>query len=417
MKRDIAIIGGGAAGLFAAAIAAGEYNRRGVTPSVVILEKMERCGRKIALTGKGRCNLTNTKPWEEFSRHIHPKNIFLKNAFYAMSNLKTMAFFEDMGLPLTVERGERVFPESMRAADVTRVMTDYLKNAGVEICTGAEVTGVSYLNAEEGFRIATGGEAGEVTARKVILATGGLSYPATGSTGAGYGFARELGHTVTPCFPSLTALIPLNYREDLHGISLKNVSVKLLVNKNVAAEEFGDLDFTPGGIEGPIGFKVSRTGVWSLINGQKVELVLDMKPAITPQQLAARIKRELEALPGSVRGRSSRIDLILPKLLPKALIKPFSAVHKEMTAGSLAEALKSWKFSIHSYVGYERCVITAGGISLADVSQKTMESKRVPGLYFAGEVLDLDGDTGGYNLQIAFSTAALAAASAVAALG
>lgn len=416
MKTDIAIIGGGAAGLFAAAIAAGEYNKKGEPPSVLLLEKMERCGRKIALTGKGRCNLTNTKPWEEFAGHIHPKNIFMKNAFYAMSNLKTMAFFEHMGLPLTVERGERVFPESMRAMDVTRVLVDYLKNAGVRIQTGTEVTGISYLNPEEGFRITTGGKCAEVMARKVIVATGGLSYPSTGSTGDGHGFARALGHTVTPCFPSLTALIPVNYREDLPGISLKNVSVKLLVNKNAVAEEFGDLDFTSGGIEGPIGFKVSRTGVWSLINGQKVELVLDMKPAVTHQQLTARINRELEALPGAGRGRNSRIDQILPKLLPKALIKPFLAAHKEITTGNLAEALKNWKFSIHSYVGYERCVITAGGVSLAEISQKTMESKQVPGLYFAGEVLDLDGDTGGYNLQIAFSTAALAATSAVVAV-
>lgn len=412
MKTDIAIIGGGAAGLFAAAIAAGEYNKRGEAPSVLLLEKMERCGRKIALTGKGRCNLTNTKPWEEFARHIHPKNIFLKNAFYAMSNLKTMEFFERMGLPLTVERGDRVFPESMRAMDVTRVMADYVKNAGIQIRTGTEVTGVSYLSAEEGFRISINGGSGEVTARKVILATGGLSYPSTGSTGDGYGFARALGHTVTPCFPSLTALIPANYREDLHGISLKNVSVKLLVNKNIVADEFGDLDFTSGGIEGPIGFKVSRTGVWSLINGQKVELVLDMKPAVTKEQLVARIRRELEALP--VHGR--RIDLLLPKLLPKALIRPFLSSHKEITTGNLADALKGWKFSVTSYVGYERCVITAGGVSLAEVSQKTLESKRVPGLYFAGELLDLDGDTGGYNLQIAFSTAALASTGAVAAL-
>lgn len=427
---DIAIIGGGAAGLYAAAIAAEQCIERGGTPSILILEKMERCGRKIALTGKGRCNLTNTKPWEEFSRHIHPKNIFIKNAFYAMSNVKTMAFFEKIGLPLVVERGERVFPQSMRAADVTQTLLAYLNKSCVKIITGFEVENISYcgtasVNAEPPHFVITGnGRTEKIVAKKLILATGGLSYPTTGSTGDGYRFAEVFGHKITPCFPSLTALIPKNYREDMHGISLKNVAVQLVVNKDVVAEEFGDLDFTNGGIEGPIGFKVSRKGVQNLLNGQKVELVLDLKPAVSIKQLTDRITRELQdnqperetTRHSSFRqggSGTSQLNFILPKLLPKMLMNPFLATNKDITIKNLPDKLKRWSFEITSYVGYERCVITAGGVSLAEVSQKTMESKLVPGLYFAGEVLDLDGDTGGYNLQIAFSTAALAAIHAV----
>ncbi len=425
MRTDIAVIGGGAAGLFAAAVAAGIYRERGVTPSVLILEKMERCGRKIALTGKGRCNITNTKPWEEFARHIHPKNIFLKNAFYAMDNIKTMEFFESMGLPLITERGDRVFPESMRACDVTRVMTDYIRKNGIKIITGANVGKIDYISGNGGksgvfpekdftggyFGISVSGISQTVIARKVIIATGGLSYPATGSTGDGYELAKRLGHKITLCFPSLTALVPKNYNAALQGISLKNVSVRLSVNGNIAAEEFGDMDFTGGGIEGPLGFKVSRKGVWNLINGQKVELILDMKPALTVKQLSGRIERELAQAGKGYNG--SNLDFILMKLLPQSLVKPFIAAHRGLNIAALPDALKNWKFEISSYVGYERCVITAGGVSLSEVSQKTMESKLVPGLYFAGEILDLDGDTGGYNLQIAFSTAALAAMSII----
>ncbi|MEG0518624.1 MAG: aminoacetone oxidase family FAD-binding enzyme [Bacteroidales bacterium] len=427
MQIEIAIIGGGAAGLYAAAIAADQYKERGETPSIVVLEKMDRCGRKIALTGKGRCNLTNTKPWEEFALHIHPKNIFLKNAFYAMSNTKTMEFFEKIGLPLVTERGDRVFPQSMRAADVTQALLAYLKKRGVKIITGFEVKEISRnedagkiapnpkgKEVSSGFKITAAYRSEEILAKKIILATGGLSYPTTGSTGDGYVFAKCFGHKIAPCFPSLTALIPKNYRDDMYDISLKNVEAQLIVDKDIVAKEFGDLDFTNGGIEGPIGFKLSRKGVQSIINGQKVSLLLDLKPAISKTQLTDRIGRELEEYKENRYTRDSdRVNFILPKLLPKNLIDPFLSLNTDLTIKNLPDKLKTWKFEIYSYVGYERCVITAGGISLADVSQKTMESKLTPGLYFAGEILDLDGDTGGYNLQIAFSTAALAALSAV----
>ena len=402
---DIAIIGGGAAGLFAAATLS-SLIKAGESISVLLLEKMHRCGLKIGITGKGRCNLTNTKPWNEFALHIHPKNVFLKNAFYGMSNSATMDFFEKIGLPLTVERGDRVFPQSMKATDVVSTLERYIISAGVELKKNSPVHSVEKLDSTDNSFLIKYGDNREVISKNVIVATGGMSYQSTGSSGDGYLFAKHLGHKISTCFPSLTALLPKNYREEYYGISLKNVSVQLVVNGDVVQEVFGDLDFTNGGIEGPIGFKVSRKGVFNVMNGQKVELRLDMKPAVTQKQLADRIARELQEIRGSqLRG-------ILLKLLPAKLVPLFMDANKDLSVETLPKRLKEWRFPICGYVGYERCVVTAGGVALSEISQKTMESKLVKGLYFAGEVMDLDGDTGGYNLQIAFSTAALAAQSA-----
>ena len=400
---DIVIIGGGAAGLYAAATLS-SLNMEGASLKVLLLEKMHRCGLKIGITGKGRCNLTNTKPWEEFSSHIHPKNIFLKNSFYGMSNLSTMEFFEKIGLPLVVERGDRVFPQSMKATDVPSVLEKHILRGGVEIKKNAPVRQIK--SSTDNLFLVEYGEGEELASKKIIVATGGLSYKTTGSSGDGYEFARCFGHKITQCFPSLTALRPKDYREEFQGISLKNVSLQLVVNGNVVQEEFGDLDFTNGGIEGPIGFKVSRKGVHSIINGQKVEVVLDMKPAVSHKQLKERISREL------LQVKGNQLKGLLPKLLPQSIVPMFVAAHKNLSIENLPEKLKCWKFAVEGYVGYERCVVTAGGVHLQEVSQKSMESKLVKGLYFAGEVLDLDGDTGGYNLQIAFSTGALAAMSA-----
>lgn len=410
---DIAIIGGGAAGLFAAATLS-SLNAQGAALSFVVLEKMHRCGLKIGITGKGRCNLTNTKPWNEFSQHVHPKNVFLKNAFYNMSTSATMEYYESIGLPLTVERGDRVFPQSMKALDVVSVLERHINAHGGDIIRNAPVKSIQNLSTgacdgnfpPDNLFCINYADNAEIHAKRVIIATGGMSYPATGSTGDGYDFAKSLGHKISPCFPSLTALVPKNYSNGYHSISLKNVSVQLVVNGSCVQEEFGDLDFTNGGIEGPIGFKVSRKAVHSIINGQKVSLVLDMKPAVSLQQLNSRIQRELEDIKGD------KLKGLLTKLLPSKLIPLFIEANQGLTIDNLAEKLKGWSFNILSYVGYERCVVTAGGIKLDEVSQKTMESKLVKGLFFAGEVLDLDGDTGGYNLQIAFSTAAMAAQNA-----
>ena len=291
----------------------------------------------------------------------------------------------------------------------------------------------------------------EYTCRKLIIATGGLSYPGTGSTGDGYRWAQEFGHTIKRCFPSLTALVPEGYKNfsarDSHpdggsgtdwntplrghtdralplsetgaalaGNQLKNVSLTLFIDGTPVQEEFGDLDFTDGGIEGAIGFKVSRKCVNAIINGSKAAVSIDLKPAVDMTALDKRIAslwQEIAADPRS-RGKSynDRFRVLLGKLLPATLVQGFRRCNQNIDHKTLAARLKNWKMNICGFVGYERCVITAGGVSTDEITAKTMESRLCPGLYFAGEILDIDSDTGGYNLQTAFSTGMLAGESA-----
>lgn len=423
--HELVIVGGGAAGLFAAAMAVD----KGI--DVCILEKNPFCGKKIGITGKGRCNITNTKPWEEFSTHIHPSANFFKAAFRAMSNEDTIQYLNSIGLPTVVERGCRVYPESMHAKDVSMTLAAHIRNNGGAIltsCNVLECNSIKYSSCTEGlsckadnkaaFTI-TYEQAGRtclMQGRYLLLATGGLSYPATGSTGDGYAFAQAFGHSVTQRFPSLTALVPEAYASTFkissNAIEVKNVEAGLEVNGSEVQREFGDLTFTDGGIEGPIGFKISRKAVENLINGQKMKVHLDLKPAVSLEALESRIEREL----GQTQGRMN-LNQLLRKLLPGQLIEAFcksNALNANVQIGSrkeisrLASLLKDWQFRIVDYVGYNRAVVTAGGVSTKEISQKTMESKLVPGLYIAGELLNLDADTGGYNLQIAFSTASLA---------
>lgn len=530
---NVAIVGGGAAGLFAALYGSKvilKSNRVSAPPSsgsaeILIFEKMPRPGRKIGLTGKGRCNLTNTKPWEEFSRHIHPKADFFRSAFYNCSNAKVMELFQECGLPLVEERGNRVFPRSMRAIDVIDTLVAACKEGGIPICTNTAIKEIqplpdaagggaasfslpdaagdgaasrslpdaagggaasrslpdaagegaasrSLTNAAAGCRFLLIGEDGRpvAAARSVIIATGGLSYPSTGSTGDGYTFAKRLGHTVTPLFPSLTALIPENYDqmwqcigETLH---LKNVQLSLKYEGNILASEFGDADFTNGGIEGPIGYKLSRRAVELLstnpasqaapakqaplapqvsqaqqvsqakqafsaqqaapakqtplapqvsqaqqesgarVRSQPLQLILDLKPAVSREELATRLSSIIRS-----KGRAAaNLQALLKEVMPVLLIRPFLFAHPAlpMDPVKIAKELKSWQFTITGYVGYNRAVVTAGGVSLSELSKKNLESKLHKGLFFAGEVIDMDCDTGGYNLQMAFSTGALA---------
>ena len=449
---NVAIVGGGAAGLFAALYGSKvilKSNRVSAPPSpgsaeILIFEKMPRPGRKIGLTGKGRCNLTNTKPWEEFSRHIHPKADFFRSAFYNCSNAKVMELFQECGLPLVEERGNRVFPRSMRAIDVIDTLVAACKEGGIPICTntaikeiqplpdaaGDGVASRSLLDAAAGCRFLLIGEDGRpvAAARSVIIATGGLSYPSTGSTGDGYTFAKRLGHTVTPLFPSLTALIPENYDQMWQSLGetlhLKNVQLSLKYEGNILASEFGDADFTNGGIEGPIGYKLSRRAVELLstnpasqaapakqasgVRGKssQLQLILDLKPAVSREELATRLSSLIRS-----KGRAAaNLQALLREVMPALLIRPFLFAHPAlpMDPVKIAKELKSWQFTITGYVGYNRAVVTAGGVSLSELSKKNLESKLHKGLFFAGEVIDMDCDTGGYNLQMAFSTGALA---------
>lgn len=445
-KTDIIVIGGGAAGFMAAVAAAKEG------ASVLIIEKMPRPGRKIMITGKGRCNFTNVKPWDEFSRHIRSKAQFLRPSFYNFPPEQAIAFLEAQGVETVVERGDRAYPASHKASDVVDALARAATQAEVRIETGSTVRTVS--DDGDGFTVEC--YCRQYRCRRLILATGGLSYPGTGSTGDGHAWAEKLGHTLRPCFPSLTALVPKGYKlpgtgestlpdgypspkghidrstqpteigKALCGNQLKNVGITLFSGPDILRAEFGDLDFTDGGIEGPIGFSVSRDAVKAMMNGAKVRLRLDLKPGVDPDELLARVKALLNEIlrdPRSKRlGIKEILRILMGRLLPWDLIPGFLRCHPEILAGrrgneridlsAIAAALQQWDFDIEGFVGYERCVVTAGGVATEEVLPKTMESRLRPGLYLCGELLDIDADTGGYNLQLAFSTGWLAGQSA-----
>lgn len=443
ISADIIIVGGGAAGLMAAAGAAGHCSSKGMDAKIIVLEKMARPGRKIMITGKGRCNFTNLKNWNEFSEHIHPKPGFLKSAFYNLTSEKMIDFLTEQGMESVVERGDRAFPASHLASDVVDALLRAAEGAGAEVLCGKEVDKVSRTGQAgvDDFQVnCTDGSC--YVCSKLIICTGGLSYPKTGSTGDGYGWAKDMGHSLRPLFPSLTAIVPAGYKDItisgkgsevgkghidrstplsetgnmLCGNQLKNVGLSIIIDGNTAAEEFGDLDFTDGGLEGPIGFKVSRKCVNALMNGSRVQAIIDMKPAVEIEDLQARIAALWNEIAKDKRSANKlykdRFKILLTKVLPMQLIPGFVKMNPNADHKSLAKALKGWKMDMEGYVGYERCVVTAGGVSQDEMTPKTLESRLVPGLYFAGEILDLDGDTGGYNLQIAFSTGYLAGSSA-----
>lgn len=399
-NSQVVIIGAGASGMMSAIAAA----QKGA--SVVVLEKKERPGRKVRITGKGRCNITNTKSWADFSTHLHPNQRFLRPAFYSFSNDHTIKFFEEIGVKCVVERGDRVFPQSGSATTVVDALQAKMVSLGVEQHYNTPVLRVDSSN-NRVDRVVTSSRTYNPGA--LIIATGGLSYPLTGSTGDGYKFAESLGHSIVECWPSLTALMPKNYSHELEGITLKNIELSLFIVKDMVQSQRGDIDFTNNGIEGPLGFKVSRKAVKALINGNSCSLIINLKPALSDSKLESRIIKEIKEL------NSNSTLALLRKFMPKQLIKTFIRDNNLPESLSnirdsyqfvmdLRESLKSWKLDIVSYTSYERAVVTAGGISLDEIFPKTMKSRIVDNLFFSGEVIDLDGDTGGYNLQIAFST-------------
>ena len=384
---------------------------------VLLMEKMEKAGRKIRISGKGRCNLTNARPPEEFREAIRVNADFFDVAFAEFNNKATIRLFERLGVKLDIERGQRVFPHSGKAWDIANALADYCADNGVTfmydtrvngiLTSNGKVYGVTYIN-KRGFER-------KEEAPAVIIATGGVSYPATGSTGDGYLFADELGHTVTEVRPSLTPLRTSHpQRKFLDGLLLRNVRAQLVVDGEVVREEFGEIGFSERGIEGAVALRLSRDSVDALIDERKVKIVLDMKPALDEETLFDRIKREIaEMQPEEFFAE------LLRKLVPKNLVVPIAReldVHSknyirkvtDAEINRLIKVLKGMVFPITDYAPFEYAVVTAGGVCCDEVNKYTMESLKVGGLYFAGEVLDLDANTGGYNMQIAFSTGRLA---------
>ncbi len=408
---DVIVIGAGAAGMMAAATAA----RGG--KQVLLMEKMEKAGRKIRISGKGRCNLTNARPPEEFREAIRTNADFFDVAFAEFNNLATIRFFERQKVKLEIERGQRVFPKSGKAWDIANALEDYCRDNGVEIVFNAQVTEILTLDGKVygvRYRNKRGFERKEEAAN-VIIATGGVSYPGTGSTGDGYDFADSVGHTIEEVRPSLTPLRTSHpQRKYLDGLLLKNINAKLYIDGELAREEFGEISFSERGIEGAVALRVSRDAVDALIDERRVKLVIDMKPALTEEILFERIKREIEEM-----QPDEFFSELLRKLVPKHFVMPIAHemdVHSknyirkvtDEEIHRLIKILKGMVFPIDDYAPFEYAVVTAGGVRCDEVNKYTMESLKVKGLYFAGEVLDLDANTGGYNLQIAFSTGRLA---------
>lgn len=408
---DVIVIGAGAAGLMAAATAA----RNG--KKVLLMEKMEKAGRKIRISGKGRCNVTNARPPEEFKESIRTNAEFFEVAFAEFNNKATIRLFERLGVKLDIERGRRVFPHSGKAWDIANALVDYCLDNEVEIVYNTRVNriltldgkiyGVTYIN-KRGFER-------KEEAENVIIATGGVSYPGTGSTGDGYIFADQVGHTIEEVRPSLTPLRTSHpQRKYLDGLLLKNIQAQLIVEDEVVKEEFGEISFSDRGIEGAVALRVSRDAVDALIDEKRVKLVIDMKPALTEEMLQERIRREIEEM-----QPDEFFSELLRKLVPKHLVMPIAHemdVHSKNYIRKITDAeinrlikiLKGFVFPITDYAPFEFAVVTAGGVRCDEVNKYTMESLKVKGLYFAGEVLDIDANTGGYNLQIAFSTGRLA---------
>ena len=407
----VLIIGGGAAGMMAGVFAARNHHE------VHILEKNEKLGKKVFITGKGRCNVANACDTEELFPAVMSNPKFLYSGFYSFGPQDVMNFFEEAGVPLKVERGNRVFPQSDHSSDIIRALERELKKAGAkvhlhttvkEIVKKPEAEKVTGVILEDGTFME--GDA-------VIVATGGFSYQSTGSTGDGYRFARELGLKVTDISPSL---VPLKTKEDyipkLQGLSLKNTGLTIKNGKKVLYEDFGEMMFTHFGVTGPMILSASAHIGAKLAKAENGELCayLDLKPALTKEQLDARILREFEA--GQNKQFKNVIGVLFPSSLTPVMLelggipaeKKIHDISREERQ-HFVDLVKAFPFTITGMGEFKEAIITKGGVSVKDIHPGTMESKKISGLYFAGEVLDLDAVTGGYNLQIAWSTAYLAA--------
>ena len=402
----VIVVGGGAAGMFAAIAAAKNGHQ------VTLYEKNEKLGKKIFITGKGRCNITNAADMEELSDAVVTNSKFLYSSFYGYTNQNVIDFFEDAGVPVKIERGNRVFPISDHSSDVIRALEREMKKVGVKVCLNTEVKSVE---AEKGkFNKVVLKDTTTQTADACIVATGGLSYRSTGSTGDGFRFAENVCHKVTQCFPSL---VPMETKEpwicELQGLSLRNVEAKILDGKKELYKDFGEMLFTHFGVSGPLIISASSYVGKKFMdkNGQKKELTLeiDLKPALTEEQLDQRVLRDFE------ENHNRQFKNAITKLFPTKLIpvmlelggidpeKKVNSIEKEERK-QFVHLIKHFRMTLTGLRDYPEAIITKGGVNVKEIDPGTMESKLVKGLYFAGEVLDLDALTGGFNLQIAWST-------------
>ncbi len=419
----VVVIGGGAAGMMAAVSAAGLGHQ------VTLYEKNEKLGKKIYITGKGRCNVTNACEVEKLFQAVNGNNKFLYSAFYGFDNAQVMNFFEEQGCHLKVERGDRVFPVSDHASDVIFALQRSMKEWNVDVHLHTEVAKICYAHGDGDDSVCEGGERsvpkvigvelekqGFTEADAVIVATGGLSYPTTGSTGDGYRFAQESGHNLVECRPSL---VPLNTAEkwchELMGLSLKNVEVSLYKEGKELYRDFGEMLFTHFGVSGPLILSASAQYVQKAYK-ERAQLYIDLKPALGEEQLDKRLLREFEENKNK-QFKNAVGGLFPAKLTPVMIelsgIDPEKKVH-EITREerkAFVNLIKKLPLTVTGSRDYNEAIITKGGVSVKDINPSTMESRKARGLYFAGEVLDLDAVTGGFNLQIAWSTGYLAGSS------
>lgn len=406
--KKVLVIGGGAAGMMAACQAAAGGNE------VTILEQNEKLGKKLFITGKGRCNLTNAGEMDDLFANVMSNRKFLYSAFYGFDNQQVISFFEEQGLSTKVERGNRVFPRSDHSSDVIAAMKRALDRAGVRVRLH---TRAEKLLTEE--KHVTGVQLSDgrcLLSDAVIVATGGLSYPSTGATGDGYRMAESSGHRLVECTPSL---VPFETEEtwvkELQGLSLRNVSVLVLHGKKKLYEDFGEMLFTHFGVSGPLILSASGS-IKPKLFSEGLKLFIDLKPALFEEQLDQRILRDFDGMKNK-QFQNALVHLLPAKMIPVVIrlsgIRPEKRVNEisREERQSLVNLLKNLPLTIKGLRGWNEAIITKGGVSVKDVNPSTMESKLVQGLYFCGEVLDLDALTGGYNLQIAWSTGYLAGSS------
>ncbi len=403
-RYDLIIVGAGASGLMAAIVASQKQQK------ILLVEHMEQAGRKLRITGKGRCNLTNTAPIKEFISHIGSDGRFMRNAFSMFFNTELMQFFEDKGVALNIERGSRVFPQSGKSLDIFLALIKTIEsNKNITILKNTAVKNI--LTTNEGVCGVVLDDGKNVISNKVILATGGKSYPQTGSTGDGYTMVQALGHTIVEPIPSLVPLVcSENIPSELVGFTLKNVTLTISdKNDKKICEHFGELTFTENGIGGPIVLSTSRIVSRFLHNGEQLKATLDLKPALAIDVLDKKLIRELDE--NGTRVLKDALRLWLPaEIIPLALqtmhLEHYKRLHQinAQERKQILRMLKTMPFTIVGTRNFDEAIVTQGGVSIKEVNPKTLESKIVKNLYIVGELLDLDADTGGYNLQIAFST-------------